>query len=77
MGLNVGMGDRCNVSCDDPGAVGCNKKTSDYWGQENMNGLALVLGWRKNYNSGSWTCPGCASKPSTVYVREKQIAAIN
>jgi len=62
MGLNVGGGDRCFVSCDDPHAKGCVSKTEWRYGQKETMEMAQGQGWHKSESTGRWTCPPCRTE---------------
>jgi hypothetical protein len=59
MGLNIGSGEICTVSCDDPLAIGCLSQTRSCKGQKETADFALSKGWFKNESSGLWTCHYC------------------
>ena len=59
MGVIVGSGDRCYVTCDDPHVKGCRNKTDEHYGQTKTAEWARGLGWYASPRTGKWTCPDC------------------
>ncbi len=56
MGLNVGSGNRCCVSCD---VAGCRNFTASFWGQDETAKIVEQRGWQKDDLTGNWACPDC------------------
>ena len=56
MGLTIGVNTQ-RLNCDF-----CYNETEDYYEYDTLMLYATKLGWRKNYITGTCTCPDCVKK---------------